>query len=92
MSNTKPENVAYKICSKCNETKKSDNFYKHGLTCRECNNFKRRQKYKNDEEHRHKLIKFASDLKHKKVIERQKIKEEEQNKIGLENKQCKYCD
>ena len=91
MSNTKPENVTYKICSKCNESKNSDNFYKHGLTCRECNNFKRRQKYKNDEEHRHKLIKIASDLKHKKVIERQKIKEEEQNSIGLENKQCKYC-
>lgn len=92
MCDTKLENVTYKICSNCKENKSTDKFYKRGLICCECNNFKRRQKYKNDEEHRKKLIKNAIDVKHKKVIERQKIKEEEQNKIGLENKQCKYCD
>jgi hypothetical protein len=91
MSDTKPKNVTYKICSKCDETKDLDKFYKRGLICCECNNIIRRQKYKNDEEYRKKLIKKASDFKHSKVIERQKIKEEEQNKIGLENKQCKYC-
>lgn len=91
MNDTKPENVAYKICSNCKENKNLYSFYKRGLICCDCNNFKRRQKYKNDEEHRKKLIKNAIDVKHKKVIERQKIKEEQQNMIGLENKQCKYC-
>ena len=50
MSITKPENVTYKICSNCKENKNSDNFYKHGLICCECNNSKRRQKYKDNEE------------------------------------------
>jgi len=89
---TKPENVAHKICSKCEEAKTSEEFYKRGLICCECNNSKRRQKYKDNEEYRKKIIKQASDFKHQKVIERQKNKEEQQNKIGLENKQCKYCD
>jgi hypothetical protein len=91
MSTTKPENVAQKNCSKCNKDKTIDKFYKRGSICCECNNSKRRQKYKNDEEYRKKLIKMASEFKHEKVLERQKLKEEQQNKIGLENKQCKYC-
>ena len=90
--NTKPENVTYKTCSKCEETKYSTEFYKYGLICCNFNNLKRREKYKNNEEHRKKLIKLASEYKHEKVIERQQIKEEEQLKIGLNNKQCKYCD
>lgn len=91
METTKPKNVAYKQCSNCKETKTSDKFYSKGLICRECNNNRRREKYKNDEEHRKKLIKSASNLKHNKVLQKQKLKEEEQIKIGLENKQCKYC-
>jgi len=91
MDTTKPTNVTYKFCSKCEEVKTSQEFYKHGLICCECNNSKRRQKYKENEEHRKKLIQMATEFKHKKVVERQKLKEEEQNKIGLENKQCKYC-
>jgi hypothetical protein len=88
---TKPENVTYKFCTKCEESKTSDLFYKTGNVCSECNNSRRRQKYKDNEEHRKKLIKMASEFKHQKVIERQKIKDEEQLKIGLDNKQCKYC-
>jgi hypothetical protein len=91
MENTKLYNVTYKTCSKCEITKSLDKFYTRGNICCECNNIKRRQKYKNDEEHRKKTIKRAIDFKHQKVIERQKIKEEEQNKIGLENKECRYC-
>ena len=91
MDTTKPINVTYKICSKCEETKSLEEFYKRGLICCECNNYKRRQKYKENEEHRKKLIQKATDFKHKKVLERQQLKEEEQNKLGLENKQCKYC-
>ena len=92
MNSTKLENVTYKICSKCEETKPLDDFYKRGLICCDCNNSRRREKYKNNEEYRKIQIKKASEFKHEKVIERQKIKEEQQNKIGLENKQCKYCD
>jgi hypothetical protein len=91
MCDTKPENVAYKICSLCKENKDIDDFYKNRSICKICNNNNRRLRYKNNEEHRKKLIKMASDFKHEKVIEKQKIKEEEQKRIGLENKQCKYC-
>ena len=91
MITTKPENVAYKICSKCQEEKTVDNFYTRGAICCQCNNTKRREKYKNDEDHRKNLIKKASNFKHEKVIENQKIKAEEQNKIGIDNKQCRYC-
>ncbi len=92
MSNTtKPESVAYKSCFICEVVKTKEKFHENKI-CRDCNNSKRRLKYKNDEEHRKKIIKMASDFKHNKVIERQKIKEEQLNKIGLENKQCKYCD
>ena len=91
MEITKPEIVAYKQCSKCKTTKEIDKFYAKNSTCRDCNNLKRREKYNNDEEHRRKLINSAIIFKHKKVVNNQKIKEENQIKIGLENKQCKYC-
>jgi hypothetical protein len=91
METTKPENVAYKQCSKCNDLKEPDKFYGRGLVCRECNNNKRREKYNNNEVHRTKLIISASKFKHDKVLEKQKILEEQQIQIGLENKQCKYC-
>jgi hypothetical protein len=90
--NTKPEIVtSHKTCSKCEETKTNDKFYKYGLVCCDCNNNKRREKYRNDEKYREKAIKQATIFKHDKVVERQQIKEAEQNQIGLENKQCKYC-
>ena len=88
---TKLENVTYKTCSNCLIEKQKEDFYKRGKICCNCNNEKRRQKYKDDEEYRKKLIRNATDLKHKKVIIRQKIKEEEQNEIGIDNKKCKYC-
>ena len=91
MTTTKPEIVTYKICSKCDIEKSIDKFYSRGAVCCDCNNIKRREKYKNDEDHRKKLIKIASVFKHEKVVERQKIKHEEQTKIGLNNKQCRYC-
>lgn len=91
MDTTKPINVAYKICSKCEVSKNLEKFYKCGSICCECNNSKRRQKYKEDEEHRKRLIQMASEFKHKKVVERQQLKEKEQTEMGIENKQCKYC-
>jgi hypothetical protein len=89
---TKPENVTYTTCSKCLVEKQVQYFYTRGKICCDCNNEKRRQKYKNDDEYRIKLIKMATDFKHEKVIVRQQIREEEQNKIGIDNKKCKYCD
>lgn len=91
MSDTKPENVSHKICSYCKNTKTLDMFYSKGSICRECNNNKRKEKYKNNEEHRKKLIKQAAKFKHNKVLEKQKIREAKQKSIGIENKQCKYC-
>ena len=91
MMTTNLENVAYKICSKFCENKTVDKFYTRGLICCECNNYKRRHKYKTDEDYRQKTIKMASTFKHEKAIERQNLKKEEQLTIGLENKQCKYC-
>lgn len=91
MSDTKPNNVAQKICSKCEENKNIDKFCKNRSICCDCNNNKRRERYKNDEQHRKKLIKMASEFKHERTLERQKLKEEEQIKIGVDNKLCKYC-
>jgi hypothetical protein len=54
-------------------------------------NEKRRLKYNNDEEHRKLLIKRTSDFKHNKVVENQKLRQIQQQEIGLDNKLCKYC-
>jgi len=35
---------------------------------------------------------MAINFKHEKAIIKQKIKEEEQHNIGIDNKKCKYCD
>ena len=77
-----------KICSTCNEEKTILEFHKGRTICCICINNKRKEKYSIDEEHRKKLIKMASDFKHNKVIERQKLKEEE---IGIGNKKCSNC-
>ena len=91
MENTKPINDTYKSCSCCIQIKTIDQFYSKKNICKECFNFKRREKYKNNEEHRKKLINLASDFKHKKVLQNQIIKQENQIRIGLNNTQCKYC-
>lgn len=80
-----------KVCSKCRENKTIDEFYKGKSVCRNCNNLKRRQRYQHDEEHRKKVIQMAITFKHEKSMERARIREEQQMKIGVENKQCKYC-
>ena len=45
---TKLENVAYIACSKCFLEKQEEQFYKRGKICCDCNNEKRRQKYKKE--------------------------------------------
>ncbi len=90
METTKPESV--KTCSKCEQTKASDMFYTTGNICKDCNNQRRRNKYKNNEEHRIKAIQQATEFKKQKVLIRQQKLKEYQEEIGLDNKKCKYCE
>jgi hypothetical protein len=82
-----------KNCSKCEEDKPIEKFYtKRGSSiCRDCNNLKRREKYNTNEEHRQKLIAMSCFSKHEKVIKNQKLREEHQIKIGIDNKTCGCC-
>ncbi len=75
-------------CNTCHQSKPLTEIVKNRTICKECNNSKRRNKYSSDEEHRLKLIQKASEFKHIKVLERQKIKLEE---IGEDNKKCSVC-
>ena len=87
---TKPDNA--KCCTNCHcQMISIYNLLKGRSICNDCKNFKRREKYNNNEEHRLKLIESASVFKHNKVIERQLKREEEQLNIGIDNKKCKYC-
>lgn len=88
---TKQQNVASKLCSKCNKLKTNDEYYNKSKICRECFNLKRRDRYNNDKEYRQKKIQTSTKFKQDKAIIKNKLKEEEQIRIGLENKQCKYC-
>lgn len=81
-----------KHCNTCNQTKPITCFIRKRLLCKDCNNQNRRIRYQTNEEHRAKLINMATIFKHNKVVERQKIKQEEQEKIGIDNKKCLYCD
>ena len=82
------ENETNQTCNTCNQSKPQSSFIKNRQICKDCNNEKRKNKYKDDEEHRKKTIQQASEFKHKKVVERQKIKLEE---IGEGNKKCSVC-
>ena len=78
------------ICkSCCNEKKRL--IYKNNEEYRNKKNANRRLKYQQDDDQRNKLIKKASEYKHNKVIIRQQLKAEEDEKIGLDNKKCSYC-
>lgn len=87
--------MSQKLCSICNNIKNMDKFYKKGNTCKDCNNEKRRKKYNENENYRLKAIKNAIEIKHRKVVARQKQREEEikklEEEIGICNKICKYC-
>ena len=94
MADTKPESV--KTCIKCGITKDIRLCLKTHNICNDCNNLKRREKYKNDEEYRNKLIAKATETKQKKATIRNQKKEAElkelEEKIGSENTICKYCE
>jgi hypothetical protein len=78
-------------CSACDEEKPMSFFNKNRIMCKDCCNICRRQLYDENEEHRKKLIQQALTFKHNKVLERQKVRLEEQTRMGLDNKQCSVC-
>jgi len=85
------EEEVFQVCNICCIEKSRSSIVKNRNMCNECNNEKRRQKYQQDEEHRKKLIQQSSEYKHKKFILRQQLKAEQDEKNGLENKVCSYC-
>ena len=96
MKDTKPQTAMdEKQCTICFENKNIDDFIRTKSICKNCNNAKRRQKYKENPEHREKLIKMATVFKHNKVLERQQLRQAKLNelseKIGKDNSICKYC-
>lgn len=81
-------NEMNQVCTTCNQTKSQSCFIRNRNICKECNNAKRKIKYQTDDEHRLNVIKQASEFKHNKVIERNRVKLEE---IGEDNKKCSVC-
>jgi len=51
----------------------------------------RNKKYHEDETHRQRIIQIRIKQKQKKAEQRRLIKDQEQERIGLDNKVCKYC-
>ena len=89
---TNQEIVVYKICNVCSDTNNINMFIKNRNICKTCNNLKRRKLYNEDEQHRKKAIHNATVFKSKKAKERRANQLLEQEYIGLNNKQCRYCD
>jgi len=92
MCDTNTENVKIKKCNQCSVEKVESEFnlkgnYRQGH-CKVCNNENRRKKYNENEDHRNKLIQTASNFK---SFKRRKIKCSEQERIGLDNMECRYC-
>ena len=84
-----------KVCNICNLSKPEPEFIKNTPRCKDCNNKKRQEKYKTDEEHAEKIKKLGREYKNKKTKRKQEIREKEkehlENRIGKENTICKYC-
>ena len=83
------DNELEQKCNFCEKSKQSSLFVKNRKICIDCNNVKRRTKYENDENHRNIMIQKATEFKQKKIVEKNKKKEEE---LGIDNKKCKYCE
>jgi hypothetical protein len=80
--------MSYKICTICNLNKDIVEFSKNRAQCKFCINKKKCDKYKNDKEYRKKCIEQSTKFKRKKIqLKKEKIIKE----IGVDNKQCKYC-
>ena len=77
-----------KNCNNCKLDKHIELFYKDRAQCKDCMNYKRRLKYKENTEYRKKCIEKATIFKKKKLVEKRQMLI---NKIGIDNKLCKYC-
>jgi hypothetical protein len=83
VKDTKPQTAMdEKQCTICFENKNIDDFIRTKSICKNCNNAKRRQKYKENPEHREKLIKMATVFKHNKVLERQQLRQAKLNELS----------
>jgi len=87
---TKPQSVV-KICRVCKTEKQIEQFLKGRNICSCCNNEQRRNKYRNDEELRRKLIDNAILTKQKKSQAKKEQLLKEQEEIGWNNMECRYC-
>jgi len=85
LKNTVVVVITEKCCTKCNETKPVDKFVKSENLCKECNNKARKEKYKNDEAYKTKLI--ESTRKHYKT----KMEKTKNEPPVITNKQCNVC-
>jgi len=90
---TNQNNVEYKICNICNQSKTLDNYYSFRETksCKFCLNQKRRNKYATNPECRKRIKESGKKYKQQKKQERDEIKEIKKLEIGINNKICKYC-
>lgn len=78
-----------KICSKCSFEKDETLFVnKRSNLCKDCNNKRRREEYKNNKGKRLNLIKAASDYKKYRRLYKHVI---EEIRVGTNNKECRYC-
>lgn len=94
MCDTKPTSVK-KQCSKCSIEKVESEFRLKGKyrqnCCKVCANNQRRDNYKNNESLRQKCINNATTFKkNKKAIRDEQLKVE-QELIGIDNNECRYC-
>lgn len=85
------DDTTIQTCITCNGEKPMSSFNKNRNKCKDCSNECRRKAYDENEEHRKKIIQQASTFKHNKVLERQKVRLEEQTRMGIDNKQCSKC-
>jgi hypothetical protein len=94
MCDTKPSSVK-KICNKCSIEKVESEFHIKGKyrqnCCKVCANNQRRDNYKNNESLRQKCINNATIFKKNKKIIRDEQLKKEQESIGIDNKECRYC-
>ena len=71
-----------KLCNTCFTQKDEIYFIRSKTLCKDCHNEKRRQKYKENPEHREKLVKMATDFKRNKTIIRQAEKQAKQDELA----------
>lgn len=95
MCDTKLQNVKMKMCNKCSIEKLETEFRIKGKyrqnCCKVCANSQRRDNYKNNEIFRQKCINDATTFKKTKKKIRDNQLKKEQEKIGIDNMECRYC-